>query len=80
MLQGCVPVVTDCAALPEVAGDTGIYAKYGDVDSTVRAIQQALATPSDYGLRARERILSEFPLEKRRQNLLEAIQTVCMAK
>lgn len=80
MLQGCVPVVTDRASLPEVAGDSGFYAKYGDVDSTVRAIRQALATPEDYGLRARRRIMTEFPLENRRQKLLDAVQAVCMAK
>lgn len=74
MLQQCVPVVTDCAALPEVAGDTGFYTKYGDVDATVRAIQQALTAPADYGLWARERILTEFPLEKRRRLLLDALQ------
>lgn len=80
MVQGCVPVVTDCAALPEVAGDTGFYTKYGDVDATVNAIRQAMSTPTDYGLRARERILTEFPLEKRREKLLAAIDNVRFAR
>lgn len=80
MIQGCVPVVTNCAALPEVAGDTGFYTRYGDVDATVRAIQQALATPPGYGARARERILTEFPLEKRRVKLLAALDAVRLLK
>lgn len=80
MLQSCIPVVTDNAALPEVAGDAGFYTRYGDVDATIHAIRHALVAPPGYGLRARERILTEFPLEKRRKKLLAAIDAIRPAK
>jgi len=39
MACGCVPVVTSNAALPEVVGDTGFYAPYGDEKATAEAIK-----------------------------------------
>lgn len=74
MLCECVPVVTSRGSLPEVAGDVGYYVEYGDVEGTVAAIEQALV--SDRGPAARERIATLFPLEKREQGLVEAIESV----
>ena len=72
MLCGCVPVVTDRGALPEVAGEVGYYAPYGDVEATVRQVEAALR--SDRGPAARERIMRLFPLEKREQALVEVVE------
>jgi len=68
MLCECVPVVTRRGALPEVAGNTGIYARYGDPGSMAKAIEKAL--DSDAGPRARERVLEMFPIEKRTERIL----------
>ena len=74
MLCHCVPVVTKRGALPEVVGDAGIYVPYGDPRATAKGIEKALR--SDLGPKARERILEKFPLEKRRDRILEEVAQV----
>jgi glycosyltransferase involved in cell wall biosynthesis len=74
MLQGCIPVVTCNGALPELVGDTGYLVPYGDIQASVKAIQQALNTGPEAGLRARTRILKQFPLEKRHTQLLQTLK------
>ena len=71
MLCGAVPVVTRRGALPEVVGDAGLYAPYGDPEGLARVIGVALG--SDLGPKARQRVLERFPLEKRRDAMLGAI-------
>lgn len=73
MLCECVPVVTRKAAIPEVVGDTGVYVDSINAVDVTKAIQYALALPADYGAKARERIAKEFPLEKRKQQLLQVV-------
>jgi glycosyltransferase involved in cell wall biosynthesis len=73
MLCGCVPVVTNRGAIPEVAGDAGIYVEYDNPEGTARAIRAALTRGEPGGRAARERIASHFPLEKRREALLAAV-------
>lgn len=63
MACGCVPVVTDRGALPEVVGDTGFYVPYGDERATAEAIRTALT--SDKKDSARKRIESLFGIERR---------------
>jgi hypothetical protein len=43
MACGCVPVVTDRDALPEVVGDCGLIVPYNDVEKTKCAIEQAMS-------------------------------------
>jgi glycosyltransferase involved in cell wall biosynthesis len=71
MLAGCIPVVSCRGALPEVVGDAGLILPSTEAGEVARGIQQALpASPADR-MRARQRILDEFPLEKRRKALIE---------
>ena len=63
MAHGCVPVVTNRGALPEVVGDTGFYVQYGDEVALTKAIEKALQ--SDLGARARDRVIRLFTLEQR---------------
>lgn len=69
MLAGCIPVVTAAGALPEVVGDAGIV-----VDPEPRAIADGVGRALELGpearARARERIVSRFPLQVRRDGLL----------
>ncbi len=74
MASGCVPVVTRMGALPEVAGETGVYVPYGDAESTAEAIREALSSP-DRGSRARERISEQFSLASRRERLLPLLES-----
>jgi len=74
MASGCIPVVTkERAGLPEVVGNTGFYAPYGDEKATARAIKNALTSAEDIGEKARERIISHFSLKKREERLHDII-------
>ncbi len=79
MACGCVPVVTKKGALPEVVGNCGFYAEEGDLDSTVAGIRKALKAPYGAGLAARERIVREFPLERREQAISALVEKLCLA-
>lgn len=74
MLCECIPVVTKCGAIPEVAGDTGLYVPYGDPEATANAIKEALkmarSTP------ARSRIIHNFPIEKREREIVQTISNL----
>jgi glycosyltransferase involved in cell wall biosynthesis len=73
MLLGCVPVVADRGALPEVVGSTGFVVPYGDVGAAAAAVQQALAEPGR-GRAARARVLEEFPLSRRKAALIQVFE------
>jgi len=76
MLCECVPVVSRHAALPEVVGDCGFYVDSLEPSKLAIKIQEALQAPRETGRRARQRIVENFPLEKRRQELLTAIASL----
>lgn len=71
MACGCVPVVTDKGAIPEVVGDVGIYVPYGDPAATADGIEQALE--SDKGSAARQRIKNLFTVDERQKALLKVV-------
>ncbi len=75
MACGCIPVVTDRAALPEVVGDVGLYAPYGNRWATVEAIEKALELSAEAAKRSRERIVSTFPLERRDGKITKTLDT-----
>jgi len=70
----CVPVVTREGALPEVAGDVGMYVPYGNVPATADAIREALG--SRRGADARRRIQGNFPLARRREGVLALMRSL----
>lgn len=72
MLAGCVPVVTRVGALPEVTGDTGILVEKPEPAVLAEGIARALGFPDEARAQIRQRILDQFPLEKRGQ-LLEQL-------
>ncbi len=74
MLCGCVPVATRNGALPEVIGDAGIYVPFNDPEATAKAVMKAMR--SDKGKDARKRIEGRFPLAKREEEIVEAVESV----
>ncbi|MDL1894835.1 glycosyltransferase family 4 protein [Anaerolineae bacterium CFX7] len=76
MLYQCIPVVTRAGALPEVVGDAGVYVDSVEPAALAHAIQNALLQDAACGARARERILREFPLERRREKLFALIDSL----
>ncbi len=74
MLCECVPVVSKTAALPEVVGDCGFYLTTQEPEELAGSIKKALNSDDRLGRRARERIKTLFPLEKREKTLLEILK------
>jgi len=72
MLAGCIPVVTDRGALPEVVGDCGFYTKYADVHGARDALEAALAD-NHLGSSPREKVLDCFPYRRRQAELLRLV-------
>ena len=69
MLAGCVPVVTDAGALPEVVGDTGVVVG-PEPEAIAEGVRRALELGPEARAAARERIATRFPLQVRRDGLL----------
>jgi glycosyltransferase involved in cell wall biosynthesis len=74
MLAGCIPVVSRAGSLPEVTGDSGIFFDTPAPAAIAKAIAEALAYPDEARAPIRQRILDQFPLEKRGQLLEQLIR------
>ncbi|CAG0941380.1 Alpha-maltose-1-phosphate synthase [Anaerolineae bacterium] len=73
MLHKCVPVVTRAGSLPEVVGECGVYIDSTDPRAVALGIRHALTCDDRAGQNAHERIIAEFPLERRRAQLFKLI-------
>ena len=78
MLAGCVPVVMNVTAMPEVVDGAGVLISSQDPEAVADGVREALELPPSAHLAARDRILREFPMELRREGILrvarEAVQ------
>lgn len=74
MLAGCVPVVSRVGSLPEVVGDAGVFVESPDPATLATAIEKALAFPEAARASIRQRILDEFPMERRGRFLEQLIR------
>jgi glycosyltransferase involved in cell wall biosynthesis len=73
MLAGCVPVAMNATAMPEVVGDAGVLVESQDPDEVADGIRQALEADDAARARSRERILTQFPLQNRREGILAVV-------
>jgi glycosyltransferase involved in cell wall biosynthesis len=73
MLAGCIPVATPVGSLPEVVGDAGIFAQSQEPNEVAWAIRRACHAPDRQRRRAREYILSNFPVQTRQRKLCELV-------
>ncbi len=74
MLCECIPVVSKVTALPEVVGDCGFFLTGQSPEELAALIKKALNSDPELGKRARERIKTHFPLEKREKTLLQIVE------
>jgi glycosyltransferase involved in cell wall biosynthesis len=75
MLAGCVPVVTDAGALPEVVGDTGVVVPAPATPPRLaEAVREALGAGDEARERARRRVRERFTLEARGKGLEEVVE------
>jgi glycosyltransferase involved in cell wall biosynthesis len=73
MLAGCVPVVMNVTAMPEVVGNAGVLIESQRPEDVAAGVRQALALGPDANRSARERILTTFPMESRRDGILRVV-------
>jgi glycosyltransferase involved in cell wall biosynthesis len=74
MLAGCVPVVMDVTAMPEVVDGAGVLISSQEPEAVAAGVRQALELPPDAHGAARERILREFPMQIRRDGILAVVR------
>ncbi len=74
MACGCIPVVTDRGALPEVVGDAGHYVPYGDAALTAKAIEKALSSGKNIDVRAQ--IKNKFSLDLREARMINLLRSL----
>ncbi len=72
MLCECVPVGFDISSIPEIIGDTGVVLDSMEMDHIKTGLLKAMSLN---GQRARERIVSHYPLEAREKKLTEIIES-----
>lgn len=70
MLAGCIPVVMDVTAMPEVVDGAGVLIASQDPEAVAAGIREALERGPEAHAEARRRILEEFPMEMRRERIL----------
>jgi len=73
MLAGCVPVVMNVTAMPEVVGDAGVLIESQEPAEVAEGVRRALSLGPEASRRARERILTTFPMERRREGILRVV-------
>jgi glycosyltransferase involved in cell wall biosynthesis len=80
MLAGCVPVVVDATAMPEVVGDAGVLIGSQRPDEVADGVRRALAMGPEANRAARERILTTFPMSSRRDGILRVVEEALGAR
>lgn len=73
MLAGCVPVVMDVTAMPEVVADAGVLIPSQNPQAVAAGIAKALDAGPTGATRARDRILTTFPLQIRHDGILSVV-------
>ena len=76
MLCECIPVVSRKGAIPEVAGDTGIYADILTPASVADRIAYAMSLSDAHGAHARARIIKNYGYKERADNIIQAMEAL----
>jgi glycosyltransferase involved in cell wall biosynthesis len=74
MLAGCVPVVMNVTAMPEVVGDAGVLIESQQPADVAAGVRRGLELGPGAARRARERIRTRFPLERRRRGVQRVVE------
>ena len=74
MLAGCVPVVMNVTAMPEVVDGAGVLISSQDPEAVAAGVREALELPPGAHRAARERILEAFPMQIRHDGILGVVR------
>ncbi|WP_210464511.1 glycosyltransferase family 4 protein [Rufibacter roseolus] len=82
MLCGCVPVVSNVAAMPDLIGDSGFVLRERNVGLLEQLIRQALSTDNlaERGKKARVILVEQYPETRREQELLTLLSRLISQK
>jgi len=72
MLCGCVPIGSNVAGIPDIIGEEGYLLKKRNIDLLQDLIETALVEPKQF--KPRERIVDNFPIERRVKELTALIK------
>lgn len=76
MLCECIPVGSDVNGIPEAIGECGFILKKKDPVLASELIKKALEADVTLGQAARERIITKYPKEKRKETLLKLMKEI----
>lgn len=79
MLAGCVPVVMDVTAMPEVVDGAGVLISSQEPEAVAAGIREALSRGPEANAAARQRILDKFPMQARRDGILAVVHEALQA-
>lgn len=75
MLCECIPIGSDVFGIPDIIGDTGFILKKKDVALLKNLVDEAVKSDkSTLAKKARQRIMENFPEEKREEKLVSVIK------
>ena len=75
MLCECVPIGSSVNMIPEIIGETGFILEKKDINELIKLVDQILSSASkdELGQRAKDKIINDYSIEKRRKKLLDII-------
>ena len=74
MLCSCIPIASDVSGNPTAVGTEGVLVPPSDPTALASAIRQSLSMDGSLGIRARARIVSMFPRQRRETGLVRTIE------
>ncbi len=74
MMMECIPVGSDVNGIPRVIGDTGFIVYKKDKNEIAEKLLLTMNSGPELAKKARERIIENFSLEKRRSRVLDVVQ------
>ena len=75
MLCGCIPIVSNVNAMPDIVGDTGYILKKRDSDMLCNLLNNLdLEENEGLGQRARERIIENYSIDKRKTKMYSILK------
>jgi glycosyltransferase involved in cell wall biosynthesis len=71
MMCGCIPIGSNVGGIPDIIGDTGFVLYKRDSEEFKKLLEQAInCDKSGYSAKARQRIISNYPKDLRKNQLL----------
>ncbi|NOX38385.1 MAG: glycosyltransferase family 4 protein [Calditrichaeota bacterium] len=74
MLCECIPIVTDVNGMPRQVGNCGFVIKERSPEVAAKTIMKAMDLPINWGKKCRDRVIKNFPLQKREKLLIELLK------